>query len=208
MSPSESDILREALELMEKFEPEPPHVLHVAQLADQLFTGTQPLHQLDSPARRLLKIAAFLHDIGWHFAPSGRRHHKFSAEMIRSHAWKYLTPQEVSIIAMVARYHRKALPQENHQDFAALPRKTQTLVSSLAALLRMADALDRTHSQKVPGLIVRLSSRQMAVILAGTKIGLREEILAFSKKKDLFQHHYHMKVILQFHPNLVVQEVA
>jgi hypothetical protein len=61
-----------------------------------------------------------------------------------------LTREDIAVIALVARYHRRAIPNPAaHPEYAALDRDSRIAVSKMAALLRVADALDRNHVQHV-----------------------------------------------------------
>jgi exopolyphosphatase/guanosine-5'-triphosphate,3'-diphosphate pyrophosphatase len=92
----------------------------------------------------LLEASALLHDIGVVVNNSG--HHKHSHYLIRSSEIVGLTEEERELVALVARYHRRAPPARDQPDYAALKRKDRLLIERLAALLRIADALDRQHS--------------------------------------------------------------
>lgn len=139
----------EVLALRGRYDEEPAHSDHVAELARQIFDGLAAWHEWGGRERELLDCAALLHDIGWSQTPDGRGHHKQSARLIAEQAWKNLSPGEMKIVAAVARYHRKSLPKPAHAEFQALPVPTQRMVMVLGGILRMADALDRTHTQKI-----------------------------------------------------------
>lgn len=124
-----------------------PHARHVTQLGLELFEATQPLHLLDSHARQLLERAAFLHNTG--MLVEARRHHKHSYRLIQATQLPDFTDTERHEIACIARYHRRALPSPSHPEFALLNRSARKRVSALAALLRVADALDYNHDGRV-----------------------------------------------------------
>jgi exopolyphosphatase/pppGpp-phosphohydrolase len=124
-----------------------PHARQVTRLAVQLFFATQPLHELDAHALRLLERAAFLHNTGMMIEV--RRHHKHSFRLIKDAALPDFSDEERYEIACIARYHRRALPSMKHEEFAALGRQARKRVSALAALLRIADALDYDHDGRV-----------------------------------------------------------
>ncbi|MCC7374977.1 MAG: HD domain-containing protein [Verrucomicrobiales bacterium] len=164
----------EIREAMERLEPEPEHTAHVAHLALRLFDELKPLHGLDDEARVILEGAACLHDIGWPVSKRGVGHHKHSARLIRQQVWKQLTPREVDLMAQVARYHRRALPCSEHTDFHALDKPRQAMVRSLAALLRLADAFDRSHLQFVRDLKVRIEPKVLEFTLFSRESPARE----------------------------------
>lgn len=124
-----------------------PHARRVERLSAQLFEATQALHQLDQSALRLLERAAFLHNTGMMIEV--RRHHKHSFRLIKETELPDFTDEERYEIACIARYHRRALPSVSHEEFAALSRSARKRVSVLAALLRVADALDYSHDGRV-----------------------------------------------------------
>ena len=124
-----------------------PHARQVARLSVQLFEATQALHQLDEHALRLLDRAAFLHNTG--MLIEARRHHKHSFRLIKETMLPDFTDEERHEIACIARYHRRALPSMSHEEFASLSRSARERVSALAALLRIAAALDYSHDGRV-----------------------------------------------------------
>src|SRR5260370_2073795 len=129
-----------------------PHARQVERLSVQLFEATQPLHELDESALRLLERAAFLHNTGMMI--EARRHHKHSFRLIKDTQLPDFTDKERFEIACIARYHRRALPSTSHAEFASLSRSARTRVSALAALLRIADAFDYSHDGRVLHLAV------------------------------------------------------
>jgi exopolyphosphatase/guanosine-5'-triphosphate,3'-diphosphate pyrophosphatase len=123
------------------------HGRHVADLALSIYDALQPLHGLEEHARELLEAAALLHDVGYHISHSN--HHKHSLYLIQNSEIFGFTNEEIAVMANVARYHRKSHPKGRHPEFAALRRSDQQLVRCLAAILRIADGLDRTHTANV-----------------------------------------------------------
>lgn len=130
-----------------------PHARQVARLAGKLFDATYPLHLLDEKSRLLLTRAAFLHNSG--MLVEVRRHHKHSYRLIKDTSLPGFSEAERDEIACIARYHRRALPSLAHEEFANLGRKARKRVSELAALVRVADALDFSHDGRVLDLSVR-----------------------------------------------------
>ena len=183
----------EVLGFMDQHESEPEHVQHVRELALSLFDQLANRHGLGEGEKFLLEAAALLHDIGWSAAPDGRKHHKLAYEMVRSHQWVNLPPSVVPLVALVARYHRKSPPDVAHDGYAELESDERVIVQKLAALLRVADALDRSHQSRVTSI---------AAEEAGAKITLRlstvgpcgAELAAADSKKDLFETAYGVKL--------------
>ncbi len=123
------------------------HARHVASLGHQLFEALQQTHQLPPAAGKLMEASAYLHDIG-HFV-SGTGHHKHSAYLVANSDMPGFTDKERLTIAALCRFHRKSLPQPRHSHFQALDAESKRAVLNLAPLLRIADALDCSHDQKV-----------------------------------------------------------
>lgn len=173
--------------LLERFETEPHHVTHVARLARQL--NELPLLDpaLDAGDQRLLEVAALLHDIGWAVVPiDGKGHHKESARLIREWSWSTLPPEHVELVALTARYHRKAMPSEDHDAYSALAESDRFRVQRMSALLRVADALDRRHIQRVDRVSVERVTDEIIVRVHSTdEVGA--ELLAADKKADLLR---------------------
>src|SRR6185503_12142703 len=155
----------EVLALMQALEEEPHHVRHVAALAVQLFDELEDLHGLGDHDRFILESAALLHDIGWSAAQDGKGHHRQSARLIREHGWKHMGAETVELIAQVARYHRKSPPDLEHEEFAALSPAERHRVQQLAALLRIADGLDRGHQRHVTGISVEVPPGELSIQL-------------------------------------------
>jgi exopolyphosphatase/pppGpp-phosphohydrolase len=181
-----SPLREETLALRGLYDEEPSHSDHVAELALQLFDGLAAWHALGDRERALLDCAALLHDIGWSQTPDGRGHHKQSARLVREHAWRHLAAGEVLLVAQVARYHRKAIPKAEHADFHALPVPAQRQVMILGGILRVADALDRTHTQKIERLTAKVKPDAL-LVLVEPRGGWVAERAMFETKRDMLE---------------------
>jgi len=141
---------RSVFELAERCNYWPEHSQHVARLAMTLFDQTRPIHGLTDRERDWLEYAAILHDIGVHISYEG--HHKHSYYLIKNGALRGFEPDEIEAIALIARYHRQAAPKRKHDGFGDLRRRLRRRVRALAAILRLAESLDRSHAQTITGL--------------------------------------------------------
>lgn len=149
--------------LAARTDPDPAHSTHVQALADQLFLDLQPRFELGELERDWLACAARLHDIG--FAVAEKSHHKHGAYMVQHGDLKGFWPEELGLIAQIVRHHRgKAPDPARHEAFAALAPWHQAVVRKLAAILRVADALDRRRDQRVRK--ARLRFRNGEAVLA------------------------------------------
>jgi exopolyphosphatase/guanosine-5'-triphosphate,3'-diphosphate pyrophosphatase len=175
---------RSVIELAERCNYRPEHAQQIARLALFLFDGTRGLHALTDKEREWLEYAALLHDIGVHI--SYQRHHKHSYYLIKNGDLRGFDPEEVDTLALVARYHRRATPARRHAGFRDLPRKRRRLVRTLAAMLRLAEGLDRSHAQAVKSL--ELHDRgEDALLLLGTEGGAELELWAAARQAAPFE---------------------
>jgi exopolyphosphatase / guanosine-5'-triphosphate,3'-diphosphate pyrophosphatase len=143
---------RSVIELAERCNYWPEHASQVARLALAIFEQTRSVHGLTDREREWLEYAALLHDIGVHISYEG--HHKHSYYLINNGDLRGFEPHEVETIALIARYHRRATPSGRQKRFADLPRKRRRTVRTLAAILRLAESLDRSHAQSLSGVVL------------------------------------------------------
>ena len=167
-----------------RFDPEPAHALHVAHIALRLFDKLKNagLHAITEPYRVLLEYGCILHDIGW--SDGQKKHHKRAFSMIRE-AQLPLSPEEMHIVALVARYHRKAEPG-CQPEFQALAEPLRDIVSRLAAIIRIADGLDRLNDQTITVRNITVRETVVEIGVAGASLRLiPEQVLA--KKTAYFK---------------------
>ena len=179
-------LAQESLSLRARYDEEPSHSDQVALLALQIFDSLQSWHRLGRRSRELLHSAALLHDIGWSQTPDGRGHHKWSARLIQKHGWKNLSPDEVALVSQVARYHRKVPPAAEHSEFQSLKPSAKKSVMILGGILRIADALDRTHSGKIVRAEATASRDSIVVRIEPTGKWDAEQAM-FDNKRDMLQ---------------------
>lgn len=138
------------------------HAECVADLSKILFNGLHKQLGLEEETLHYLILAAYLHDIGMFI--HNRSHHKHSEYIINSLNLSRLNNLEVKMIACIARYHRKAPPADSHFFYGGLPIPNKIVVQKLSALLRIANALDRSHKQKIKKLDIRIKPNQDIVL--------------------------------------------
>src|SRR5213593_3521505 len=172
-----------------------PHGRHVARLALALFDGTAAALGLPARARELLHHAALLHDIG--HAIDHNRHHHHSCYLIRNVELVAFDPLEIEIIAQVVRGHRKQVPKLADPEVQALPRAARRVVRGLAALLRTADALDRTHFSAVRRLSVALSAARLVIEIEADAEEAELELWAAERRADLLARLLDRPVVLR-----------
>ena len=192
--PEHADPLRGVRRFARACAYEESHSEHVTKLALTIFdqlakAGAAPLRvELTPRLRQILEAASVLHDVGYLISYS--QHHKHSYHLIVHADLPGWSNQEVQIIANVARYHRSSEPKTKHKPFSDLSSESQAVVRILAGILRVADGLDRTHSQAISevgvewrrsgGVVLRVRSHaEPGVDLWGAerKGGLLREVL-------------------------------
>jgi exopolyphosphatase/guanosine-5'-triphosphate,3'-diphosphate pyrophosphatase len=180
--------------LGEKYQYDGKHSNLVAFLAGSLFDQTQPLHNLEEDDKLLLGVAALLHDIG-HFV-STVDHDRHAQYLLKASPLIGLSSREVDIVANLARYHRKAMPTLQDENFRALSSRDRSAVIRLSVLLRLADAMDVSHTQRVRGVSMREAKNKWILSLDG-KGSLSLETWALEKRRSLFQDVFGAKLEIE-----------
>ena len=141
---------RSAIELAERCGYWPEHAQQVARIALAIFDQTRSAHGLTDRERDWLEYGALLHDIGVHI--SYERHHRHSYYLIKNGDLRGFDPEEIEVVALIARYHRQGTPKKSHQGYGDLRGSKRRAVKALSAMVRLAEGLDRSHSQALAGI--------------------------------------------------------
>ena len=187
-------IVNSALTLGSRYHTDHAHAEHVEEICRQLFEALHDEHQLSPRHGLLLRIAALLHEAGMFV--SNRSHHKHSMYLIANSELFGLGARDIRLTALVARYHRRATPEASHELYSSLEREERVTVAKLAAILRVADALDRSHAQRVRNLQIEMSDGQL-VLTAPNVTDLTLEQLALQEKGQMFGQVYGLDVVLR-----------
>jgi exopolyphosphatase/guanosine-5'-triphosphate,3'-diphosphate pyrophosphatase len=190
----EESIVLSAKTIGTKYKYEEEHAEQVARLALELFDELQQEHGLGPRHRLLLRVAALLHEVG--VFVSNRAHHKHSYYLVSNAELLGLSRDEIATVAHVARYHRRSVPKTSHTDYMALPRQQRMEVSKLAAILRVADCLDRGHMCQVAKMDMERRAGDLVIRVAGSP-DLTLERLALGEKSDLFEDIFGMRIRLE-----------
>ena len=152
---------RSVIELGERCQYLPDHSRQVARLAVMLFDATRRQHGLGAAEREWLEYGALLHDIGTHISYDA--HHKHSYYLIKNGELRGFDPEEIEIIGLVARYHRQTLPKKSHPGYGDLSKPRRRAVRLLGAMVRLAEGLDRSHTQVVRDVKVSTKGPTMRI---------------------------------------------
>jgi CHAD domain-containing protein/HD superfamily phosphodiesterase len=186
-------------------DPDFPHSERVAALALQLYDGLFAFGWRPSvdgiSARSSLLAAALLHDIGKSKGEKG--HHKTSFDMIRAHGnplgWKAADMQRA---AMVARFHRGVLPTRKQKALRDLLPDEQKATIQLAAILRLANALDANHDGhirriQIEDVQIRTKGNEALIIAAEGYSPLGPSAQTIAAERHLLETVLHRPVILK-----------
>jgi exopolyphosphatase/guanosine-5'-triphosphate,3'-diphosphate pyrophosphatase len=182
LAPIEDLRLRSVVQLLDKLQEYGPHPRHVAFLAMTLWDHLRRAHRLPPETRDLLHYAGLLHDVG--AVLNFDNHAEHSAYVIRNGNLRGLSAQEVQMVACVARYHAKGRPGKDDTDYRALPKPARRAVQWLAALLRIAEGLDRSHYQLIRGLRVARRGARFAILVTARR-DARLELWAARRRTGL-----------------------
>lgn len=169
------------------------HAVHVCSHALFLFDRLGNYHGMGRHERQLLEVAAYLHDIGNFIRTSGHQRH--SEYIVLNSEIFGLHRDDLTIVANLVRYHRKSGPSSSHVNYVSLSRADRAIVLKLSAILRVADALDRGHTQRFK--LVNTEMKEDHLVLHTDCQGdLSLERLSLAEKGDMFEDVFGLKVVV------------
>jgi exopolyphosphatase/guanosine-5'-triphosphate,3'-diphosphate pyrophosphatase len=188
---------RQVLLLARRYQYPKVHSHHTSKLALSLFDQTQSIHGMGETEREWLDYASLLHDIGHHIQEN--KHHKHTYYLITHADLPGFSPDEIAVVANVARYHRRGLPKVKHRGFKLLHAKQRKVVLGLSAILRIADGLDRSHFSVVKA--VKVDMGKSVRLHVAFRYDPELELWTTERRKRLFEKIYHYTV--ELHPAAV-----
>lgn len=189
-----SQVVRSAIDLGRRFDFDEQHARHVAKLCRILFQNLRELHHLEPPYELLLTTAALLHEIGLYVSTGS--YHKHTMYLINNSEVFGLSRQDVMLVALTARYHRKSSPKPIHPVYATLDRDRRIAVAKMAAIVRVADALDAAHSQRFQELQFSREGGRLVISIPQVD-DLSLEQLALKQTGSLFEETFGLPVTLR-----------
>jgi exopolyphosphatase/guanosine-5'-triphosphate,3'-diphosphate pyrophosphatase len=185
---------RAVLSLLQRYGAHENHSRQVARLALRFFDETGQIHGLRIDDRRTLEFATLLHDIGHHIA--GKDHNKHGAYLIRHSRMYGFTAPEIDILANIVHYHRGSRPSSSDAHYASLSAQDRRRVKVLAGIVRLADALDRSHEQPVIDVTVT-TSPQAINVKALSRAPADLERWAAERRKSLLQSALNLPISIE-----------
>ncbi len=171
------------------------HCYHVSRLAEIIFNQLTELHGLSEIYKDYLVVAAKLHDIGFHISHS--KHHKHSQYIIVNSELLGYNENEIRTIACIARYHRKSHPKSSHEEFMQLPKDWRDVVLKLSAILRIADAFDRTHNALINFISVKVTDEEVIFSVENCLQEIEIELWSVERRKKLFEDYYRKRILVR-----------
>lgn len=179
----EQEVLHFSRLLAKRYKVDQGHSQQVLKLCKELFKQLQSLHGLSGHDLLLLKVAAILHEVGAFISP--KNHHLHGQYIILNSEIFGLSRKDVELIGLLARYHRHGMPSADDRSYAELELPDRLRLQKMAALLRVADAMERSHSHRISEFRVRMTSRMLELLAPGVH-DLTIENMALKSKGNLF----------------------
>ena len=158
-----------------------------------MFDQLAGLHRLPMAVRPYLEVASVLHDIG--HAVSYQKHHRHTEYLIRNGDIPGLADRERDIAARIARYHRRSQPDLRHPGMEGLTPGEARFVRKLATILRVADALDRSHAQPISDLRAHVGNGRVALHLR-TSGPADLEVWDVAHETQLFRRVFGVRLVI------------
>ncbi|MGC9102143.1 MAG: HD domain-containing protein [Desulfurella sp.] len=171
------------IELGNKFNFEEPHALCVNNLAKKLFEQLKQTLNLQDKDFALLEAACILHDIGTYISFS--KHHMHSYYLITNSDLTGFSIKQKNMIATIAYFHRGSLPNKSHKFYQSFSKKKKDKIKKLAAILRIADGLDRSHRSFVKDIKVSIEKDNIKIVAISSEDTFLEMKAANAKKNLL-----------------------
>jgi len=174
-----------------------PHGMQTAHLAGRIFEQLVEAFDLDAGDQLLLETAAKLQDVG--YLINYDQHHKHSYHLILNSHLEAFRPLELEVIANLARYHRRSVPKMKHANFRQLSPESRRRVRQMAAILRLAGGLDRSHSQSIRDVSVRVASKHETIDLGVQSENYPEvDIWGARRRTRLFEDVFHTSLNIEW----------
>lgn len=188
-----TQIIASAVNLLRKYHGDENHAQYVRFICIKFFDALKEELGLEQRARTLLEIAGILHDIGTFIRAQDHNEH---SKYIIDHSEIFgMNKEDTEIVSQIALYHRGSKKMKDDKNFTSLPRSNRLTILKLTAILKIADSLDRAHTQRIKNFKITFTDDTMTIKTDGTHNNILEKI-AISEKSDLFETVFGYKVVL------------
>lgn len=190
----EKSTLNSAIFAARRFRYDKKHISAVFDYSTIIFDSISEVHGMGSRERLLLQIACILHDCGKFINLKGHYEHSYS--LIKNLELPGLSTREISIVANISKYHSDTTPSPEHPNYALLTSGDRVMVAKLSAIIRLGDALDKSHLQKFTGMEARLEDNILRINATATSEATLEK-WAFRQKAAFFNDVFGIHAQLQ-----------
>ncbi len=170
------------------------HIDRVVNFAVKIFDKMKKIHGMGSKEKLLLQMAAILHDVGKFINVQDHYYHSYN--IIKGLDLVGLNNREKEIVASMSLYHSRITPSSQQGSYSSLAPEDRVLVSKLTAILRLADSLDRSHSEKFENIDVKISDENLIITIQTDKNTDLEQ-WSFDEKGRFFTEVFGIKAILR-----------
>lgn len=192
----EEEVVHFSALLARRYRADPAHSEHIVKLSMSLFDQLRSLHGLNRHDRMLLRVAGILHEIGGYISP--KNHHRHSQYLILNSELFGLSRRDVEIVGLLARYHRHGPPTTADNSYAELDLPNRLRVQKLAALLRVAEAMERAHAHRISSFTVRFNNKRLELLVPDVQ-DLTLENMGLRTKGAMFADIFGYEAILLPH---------
>ena len=189
----QEDILSMARSIAKRFHCNKTHINDVLVIANEIFDRMKRVHGLDKRARLLLQIAVIIHDCGKYINMNAGGEDAYNIIMATEIIG--LSHKERELVANVVKYNTVWLPAYHLLD-QHMSREDYIFISKLTAILRVANALDRSHKQKISSIKATLKDKSL-IIVTDTIADISLEKTLFTSKADFFEEVYGIRPIIK-----------
>ena len=186
--------LMSAERIAEQYGSSEAHYSLVSKFCMEIFDKMKKIHGLGKKDKLLLQTAAIVHDCGKYV--NMQDHHIHSYHLIKGSEIAGLSKDEIDIVANIALYHSRNVPNMEDDNYKGLKESKKVLVSKLAAVLRLADAMDRSKMQKFTDISVRIEGNEL-IVNASTDKNCELEQWAFEDKGVFFEEVFGMRPVMR-----------
>ena len=188
------DIISYARTVAARYESNKEHTENVEKTALAIFDGIKKRAGLDQRDGILLQMACILHDCGKYVNMLGGT--DYSCAIVRATEFVGLSEQEKSIIADTIKYNAWHYVPKLSELKAPLNRKNYIRMLKLAAILRLANGMDRSHRQKIRKVTTTFKEKEL-IIRADTIYDITLEQSTIENKSHFFEEIYGFKPVLR-----------
>ncbi|MCT4593450.1 MAG: HD domain-containing protein [Anaeromicrobium sp.] len=189
-----NDIISSARSLGKKYDYDKKHACAVEKYGLKIFDSLKRIHGLRTHERLIMQLACIVHDIGKYIKYNG--HYIYSYNIIKATGIIGISERDLEIVASIAKYHSTLVLSDKDQDLKGLDTKTKIIIGKLSAIVRLADALDRSHKQKIKDIKVKIDKKDIIIYIYTNEDTLLEE-WALEKKSYLFKDVFGYNPILK-----------